>query len=73
MRCLRRITNRESARRMRLKRQEEWAAIKRQVFNPLHVSTKAPTQQCAHAPTTMRCGLCTCLQLQDDPCHACHE
>ena len=27
----RRITNRESARRMRLKRQEEWAAIKRQV------------------------------------------
>ncbi|CAK0782130.1 hypothetical protein CVIRNUC_005576 [Coccomyxa viridis] len=29
-RMKRRITNRESARRMRLKRQEEWAAIKRQ-------------------------------------------
>ena len=32
--CLapRRITNRESARRMRLKRQEEWGVIKRQVL-----------------------------------------
>ena len=34
----RRITNRESARRMRLKRQEEWAAIKRQVrSHSLHI------------------------------------
>ena len=31
----RRITNRESARRMRLKRQEEWGVIKRQVLHAL--------------------------------------
>ena len=51
--CCRRITNRESARRMRLKRQEEWAAIKRQVPHLPLILIKTPRTArvmyiCAH-------------------------